>query len=192
MPPSYSINTCVGSTRFFSSLIPFTHFHIYIHNLVELLRRNVSRTALGGILHRRNILAITLGLLTGILLLLVGYINPLDYTGYIIWIWQLLGLPSQYLPIALFVNTVLQWLASFGGITVIVGAILVALKIERIGRWLIGIGAGMSILTFIWRIVSIFIGLAPLGSLLTGFNGVLGVALVLAIITEELIIVEGI
>ncbi|MFX1491336.1 MAG: hypothetical protein ACFFBU_03695 [Promethearchaeota archaeon] len=143
-------------------------------------------------MHRRNIIAIILGFLTGLLLILIGYTNPLDYAGYIILIWNILALPNQYLPIALLVNSVLQWLASFGGLTVIIGAILVGCKIERIGRWLIGLGAGMSMMTLLWRIVSILIGLAPLGSFLNGFNGLLGVALVSAIITEELIVIEGI
>ena len=142
-------------------------------------------------MHRRNIIAVILGLFTGILLILIGYVNPLDYAGYIIFIWQLLGLPPEYLPIALLVNAILQWLASFGGLTVIAGAILVALKLQRIGRTLISIGAGMSLLTLIWRIVSVFMGLAPLESLLIGFNGMLGLAFILAIITEELVVIEG-
>ncbi len=159
--------------------------------MVDLLRSIECRTGTGDTVHRRNIIAVILGIITGILLILLGVANPLDYAGYIIFVWNLLGLPPELLPIALFVNAVLQWLASFGGITVIVGAILVVLKLERIGRFLIGIGAGMSLLTLLWRIISIFMGLAPLESLFIGFNGLLGIALILAIITEEIIVAEG-
>lgn len=95
---------------------------------------------LGDMLLRRNIIAAVLGLITGILLLLSGYSNSIDYSSYIISIWNLLSLPSQYLPIALFANAVLQWLGSFGGLTVIAGALLVVAGIQRIGRWFVGIG----------------------------------------------------
>jgi len=140
---------------------------------------------------RRNIAAVILGLITGSLLLLIGYSNPIDYSSYILLAWNLLNLPSQFLPIALIANAILHWLGSFGGLTVIAGVLLVAAKIQRIGRWLVGIGAGMSLLTLVWRLVSEFMGLAPPGSALSLFNGLIGVAVVLAIITEELIVVEG-
>lgn len=141
-------------------------------------------------MHRRNIAAVILGLITGTLLLLVGYSNPINYSAYIITIWNLLSLPSQYLPIALFANQILYWLGSFGGLTVIAGAILIVLKRRRIGRWFIGIGAGMSLMTLIWRIASEFIGLSPPGSALSVFNGFIGVTVILAIITEELIVLK--
>jgi hypothetical protein len=140
---------------------------------------------------RRNIAAVILGLITGTLLLLNDYSNPIDYSSHILLVWNLLSLPAQYLPFALLANTVLQWLGSFGGLTVIAGALLVVAKIQRIGRWLVGIGAGMSLLTLVWRLVREFMGLAPPGSALSLFTGVIGVAVVLAIITEELIVVEG-
>ncbi len=159
--------------------------------MLGLLRRSKCRNALGDILLRRNIAAVILGLITGTLLLLSGYSNPIDYSSYILLAWNLLNLPSQYLPIALFANAVLQWLGSFGGLTVIAGALLVVAKIQRIGRWFIGIGAGMSLLTLVWRLVREFMGLAPPGSALDLFNGIIGLAVVLAIITEELIVVEG-
>lgn len=140
---------------------------------------------------RRNIAAVFLGLITGTLLILSGYTNPIDYSSHILTVWNLLSLPPQYLPIALLANSILQWFGSFGGLTVIAGALLVAAKIQRIGRWLVGIGAGMSLLTLVWRLVREFMGLAPPGSALSVFTGVIGVAVVLAIITEELIVVEG-
>jgi hypothetical protein len=140
---------------------------------------------------RRNIAAVILGLITGTLLIFNDYTNPIDYSSHILMVWNLLSLPPQYLPIALMANSILQWLGSFGGLTVIAGALLVAAKIQRIGRWLIGLGAGMSLLTLVWRLVREFMGLAPPGSALSVFTGVIGVAVVLAIITEELIVVEG-
>ncbi len=140
---------------------------------------------------RRNIAAVILGLITGTLLILSGYTNPIDYTSYILLAWNLLNLPAQYLPIAMIANSILHWLGSFGGLTVIAGALLVAAKIQRIGRWLVGIGAGMSLLTLAWKLISEFMGLAPPGSAFSVFTGFVGVTVVLAIITEELIVVEG-
>lgn len=49
----------------------------------------------------------------------------------------------------------------------------------------------MSLLTLVWQLIREFMGFAPPGSALSVFNGLIGVAVVLAIITEELIVVEG-
>jgi len=169
----------------------FSRYNTKIETLLGLLRRRKCRNALGDILLRRNIAAVILGLITGTLLILSGSTNPIDYSSYILLAWNLLNLPPQFLPIALIANSILHWLGSFGGLTVIAGALLVAAKIQRIGRWFVGIGAGMSLLTLVWKLASEFMGLAPLGSALSVFTGAIGVAVVLAIITEELIVVEG-
>jgi hypothetical protein len=84
---------------------------------------------------------------------------------------------------------VLDFLASLGGITVIIGGLFILAYKIGLGKWLIGIGVGMSLVGIIITIVIAAVGGAAIAAIL-GLVAVIitlkGLAIVLAIIARQL------
>ena len=90
------------------------------------------------------------GILGGLILFLVGAVGSARF--YL----TLIELGKEYIrlneEVAKLLADFFITLASLGGITVIVGALLIGIGRRRIGGWLVGIGAGISLGTLLMKI----------------------------------------
>ena len=147
----------------------------------------------------RNVLGVIIAIVAGAILIYYGIWPDAGLGPYIELLWTLLSLPMEYLPYVMLANTVFDFIASGGGITVIGGAILVALGWEGWGRYLIKLGTGLSILSLLWRLAVFALPLASLpiedllihvGFFLLGLftSEPVGIALLLSIIAQNLIV----
>lgn len=92
-----------------------------------------------------------LGMIGGVILIITGAIGSARF--YVLLIQtaeRYLGLSATRLKIFEFF---FRTLAGLGGVTVIVGSIMIGLGHRRIGGWFIGIGAGISLSTLLVKIV---------------------------------------
>ncbi|MEX0568126.1 MAG: hypothetical protein Q6363_003075, partial [Candidatus Njordarchaeota archaeon] len=89
------------------------------------------------------------GLIGGLILFIVGAVGSVGFYEIVInAIMQMDLVPEEYAHIIL---NVLYILATGGGLTVIAGS-LILVKVRRLGNWLIGIGAGISLISLLIRI----------------------------------------
>ena len=89
------------------------------------------------------------GLIGGLILFIVGAVGSVGFYEIVInAIMQMDLVPEEYARIIL---NVLYILATGGGLTVIAGS-LILVKVRRLGNWLIGIGAGISLISLLIRI----------------------------------------
>lgn len=89
------------------------------------------------------------GVVGGIILILVGAIGSAGFYEFIInYAIKLNYLPREYGALIL---NILIYLATGGGLTVIAGSLIIP-KIRKLGNWLIGIGAGISLVSLLIRI----------------------------------------
>lgn len=148
----------------------------------------------------RNVIGVILALVAGAMLIIFGYSVDAGILVYLQLLWTTLGLPMEWWPIVYIINWVLDALARGGGITVIAGAIIVALGWEGWGRYLIKLGTGLSILSLLWRVGKFLYAnyaLFPIEELAihTGFfiltlftTDPIGLALLISIIAQNLIV----
>ncbi len=100
---------------------------------------------------RRRVQAV-LGVAGGIILFVLGASGSISFYERIISLVIQYGIiSSEYKDAALKILEVLGYLAMGGGLTVIIGALLIP-KVRRLGNWLIGIGAGVSLMSFLTKI----------------------------------------
>lgn len=78
-----------------------------------------------------------------------------------IGLWQylplvvaLLGLPVDVVFVVNMILSALKWIAGFGGLAVIFGSILLLINRVSLGKFIIGLGAGMGLIS----LILIFIG----------------------------------
>lgn len=95
----------------------------------------------------RNQVPITLALIGGFLLFQVGWIGSIGFIDDIA-AYALLYFPT-IADIITLVLTALLYIASLGGIAVIVGGILIAMNREGTGKFVIGLGAGIGLIGLI-------------------------------------------
>ncbi len=92
---------------------------------------------------------VILGVVGGLILFLVGAVGSVGfYETAIDKAIELGYLPEKYGTLIL---NILIYPATGGGLTVIVGSLLIP-KVRRLGNWLIGIGAGISLVSLLIRI----------------------------------------
>ncbi|MFX1510629.1 MAG: hypothetical protein ACFFBR_10015 [Promethearchaeota archaeon] len=109
-----------------------------------------------------NKLPFVIGLIGGLLMISAGAIGGIGLWAYLPMIVAILGLPAE---VAYYVNlllSVLSWIASFGGIAVILGSALFLVNRIGTGRFIIGLGAGMGIFSLIILFVGYYVaGISP-------------------------------
>ena len=146
----------------------------------------------------RNVIGVILAIVAGAMLIIFGYSVDAGILTYLQLLWTTLSLPMEWWPIVYIVNWVLDALARGGGITVLAGALIVALGWEGWGRYLIKLGTGLSILSLLWRVgkfLYLNYNLFPIEELAihTGFfilalftTDPIGLALLISIIAQNL------
>lgn len=137
-------------------------------------------TESGGNAAMQNKMAFLVGLIGGILMISVNAIGGIGLWAYLPLIIGFLGLPSEIAYGIAILLSVLYWIAGFGGFSVIFGCILFLVNRIGTGRFIIGLGAGMGLITMILLFVGYFLaGIAPVTWIwiLLGSPGLLGAVL---------------
>ncbi|MFX1259625.1 MAG: hypothetical protein ACFFAN_17360 [Promethearchaeota archaeon] len=99
----------------------------------------------------RNAAAVIICIIGGILMIIASIVgSAANYEGIIEYLTSQYPAYQLYLRIFL---TICIYIALGGGISVIVGSII-TFKVLSFGRWIIGLGAGMGLITFIIFVVT--------------------------------------
>jgi len=136
--------------------------------------------------HKKWVILCIIG---GILMVLSSLIGSLGFIGTVLKLAAgVLGLEMQQIISNLL--TVLGYIAAGGGISVILGALIVGFGPDRLGRIIIGFGIGTSIIALIIILVTNIVGGSSindlLGILISTFNGGYGLAGVLMSIVSRM------
>ena len=115
----------------------------------------------------KNGLSVALALIGGFLLFQVSWIGSIGFIADIA-IYAQTYFPAAAEMITL-VLTILLYIASLGGIAVIIGGILIAMERIGIGKFVIGLGAGVGLFGLIIMLVEAYLagGVAALTEILT-------------------------
>ncbi|MFX1561738.1 MAG: hypothetical protein ACFFDP_00325 [Promethearchaeota archaeon] len=100
---------------------------------------------------------IIVGLISGILLIIGGATGGVGLFGTLPFIAAVLGLPAEIMMIINIALLILEFIASLGGIAVIIGVLLVAKERIGFGKLLIMLGAGMGLFGLILFGVAMFL-----------------------------------
>lgn len=103
----------------------------------------------------RNGLSIALAFLGGVLLFQVGWVGSIGFISDIA-AYATLYFPSAAEAVTLLL-TVLLYIASLGGIAVIIGGILIALSRIRTAKFVISLGAGIGLIGLIVMLVEAYL-----------------------------------
>jgi hypothetical protein len=95
----------------------------------------------------KNQVPVALALIGGFLLFQAGWVGSIGFLADVVG-YALLYFPSL-VDIITLILTVLLYIASLGGIAVIIGGILIAINRVRPGKFIIGLGAGIGLITLI-------------------------------------------
>ncbi|MFB0505020.1 MAG: hypothetical protein ACETWE_14475 [Candidatus Bathyarchaeia archaeon] len=98
-----------------------------------------------------------LSILSGILLIISGTHGSVGVYGVILAVLMLLVKNVLLLSILRVVALILILLASLGGVSVIVGGSLIRKSRIRLGKFVIGIGSGMSIPGLVLTLLTVFV-----------------------------------
>jgi hypothetical protein len=130
----------------------------------------------------QNKLPFAIGVIGGVLMISAGAVGGIGLWAYLPLIIAILGMPAE---VAYFVNillSILNWIAALGGFAVIAGFALLLFNRMRTGRFIIGLGASMGILSFILLLVGYFLaGISPVvwPVIILNSPGLLGAILVI-------------
>ncbi|MHA3962083.1 MAG: hypothetical protein AM325_000980 [Candidatus Thorarchaeota archaeon SMTZ1-45] len=115
----------------------------------------------------RNGLSVAFALIGGILLFQVGWVGSIGFIADIA-AYADLYFPASAEAVTL-ILTILLYIASLGGIAVILGGILIALSRIRTARFVIGLGAGIGLIGLIIMLVEAYLagGMDALTDVLT-------------------------
>lgn len=122
----------------------------------------------------RNGLAIALALIGGFLLVQVSWVGGIGFIADIAYFAQNYFSPLISETVEL-VLMVLFYIASLGGVAVIIGGLLIGLSRIRIGKFVIGLGAGVGLFGLIAMLVEAFL-----------IGGALGLADILTYISQSI------
>ena len=128
-----------------------------------------------------RIVAFVLAVVAGVLLLISGIHGPTETYQWIIDNLPLFIQDQQILQIANMVALILITISLAGGLAVIAGGILILANRVGIGRWLIGLGAGIGIPWLIMLAITL-ITTGQVASLLAEYSSTGWVGLILAFI----------
>jgi hypothetical protein len=128
-----------------------------------------------------------LAIIAGAIALITGLVGGVGFYAAVFAVAADLA-PASWLILG-WVLVILDFLASLGGITVIVGGLFILAYKIGLGKFLIGLGVGMSLIGIIVTIVISAIGGAAIAAII-GLVAVIitlkGIAIVLAIIARQL------
>ncbi|MFX1474510.1 MAG: hypothetical protein ACFFCO_03390 [Promethearchaeota archaeon] len=137
---------------------------------------------------RRNIVAIILGLISGIILILTNTYASLGFILYVPQIAQLLGLTPVLTNVIMLFLYGLNYLAMLGGWTVLVGCVLILLRRYTLGAFLMSLGAGISLIALIWNLIQMWVaGTLTLAEFLNRFQGIAWAGAILSVVAQELV-----
>lgn len=140
------------------------------------------------LLNRRNVVGVLIGILGAVLLLLGEWTPNPGYTNWIPIIVTALGLTPPLSDVVALVFIAIQWLAFYGAWTILVGCLFVLLGRIRIGANLMSIGAGVSLMNLIWRILQVWpLGLVQVSEFANLFQGLAGVGVIVSVIAQEIV-----
>ncbi len=128
----------------------------------------------------QNKTAFLVGLIGGILMISVNAIGGIGLWSYLPLIIGILGLSPEIMYWVAILLSVLYWIASFGGFSVIFGSLLFFVNRIGTGRFIVGIGAGTGVISMILLFAGYFLaGIAPVTWIwiLLGSPGLLGAVL---------------
>lgn len=141
---------------------------------------------------RRNAIPVLLGIISGVILVLT---NTRHSTGYLVWAQLFIGalrVTSPISDIILLFLSFIELLALLGGGTVLLGSILVMARLHRIGAWIMSIGAGVSLIGLIWKLMNIAIQwlvyndfLGAVNNFANNFQGIAWIGAILAVVAQE-------
>ena len=128
-----------------------------------------------------------LAIIAGIIAVITGIVGNVGFYAAVFAVAAELA-PASAVVLG-WVLVILDFLASLGGITVIIGGVLILAYKLGLGKFLIGLGIGMSLIGIIITIVITAVGGAVIGAIL-GLVAVIitlkGIAIVLSIIARQL------
>jgi hypothetical protein len=111
----------------------------------------------------KNKIPFTIGFIGGLLMISASAVGGIGLWAYLPLVIAFFGLPPE---VAYFINlflSILNWIAAFGGFTVIFGSALFLVNRIRTGRFIISLGAGMGIFSLIFLFIGyIFAGISPI------------------------------
>ena len=99
----------------------------------------------------KNTVPIALGILGGILLIQVGWVGSIGFFDEIA-AYALLYFPTMAELITTILN-ILLYIATLGGISVVIGTLLIAMNRITTGKFVIGLGAGIGLIGLIIMLV---------------------------------------
>ncbi|MCP4760694.1 MAG: hypothetical protein GY870_02860 [archaeon] len=120
---------------------------------LSILSREAAKTEI----EARHKIALILGISGGAFLLIAGVIGSTGWMGTTLEILQSYISNPDILTAIENILDLLNYIASMGGISVIIGAILLSLDKQRFGKLVIGLGTGTSLISFIILNVTLFI-----------------------------------
>jgi hypothetical protein len=115
----------------------------------------------------KNGLSVALALIGGVLLFQVGWVGSIGFIA------DIAVYAETYFPaiseIITLILTILIYIASLGGIAVIIGGLLIAASRIRLAKFVIGLGAGVGLIGLIIMLVEAYLagGVAALIDILT-------------------------
>jgi hypothetical protein len=97
----------------------------------------------------RNKVAFALGLLGGIVMIFAGVVGGVGFWTLLPLLAAILGLPPEFALLVNLVLVVLSFIAGLGGFAVIIGSFLILANRVGLGKFIVGLGAGMGLFGFI-------------------------------------------
>jgi len=141
---------------------------------------------------RRNVFAIILGVISGLLLVVTNTVGSPGFLAWIPFIAAAFGLPPPLTDLLNVFLTAIVFLAMLGGWTVILGCILVALGRHRTGAWLMSVGTGLSLVSLVWNLAQLWIaGSLTFAAFLGRFQGWAWAGAIMSVIAQELVKLPG-
>ena len=136
-----------------------------MEGLGETELNQCAATSSGDIL--KNSLSVALALIGGFLLFQVSWVGSIGFIADIA-VYAQTYFPAAAEAITL-VLTILLYIAALGGIAVIIGGILIAMDRIGLGKFVIGLGAGVGLVGLIIMLVEAYLagGVAALTDILT-------------------------
>ena len=139
----------------------------------------------------RNGVAIVLTLIGGFLLFQVSWVGSIGF------IEDVAAYSTTYFPasaeVVTLVLTVLLYIASLGGVAVIIGGIFFAMNRIRLGRFVIGLGAGVGLIGLIIMLVEGYLagGVEALTEILTLISqSIAWIGIILSIVGRRMVKAE--
>lgn len=140
-------------------------------------------------MQRRNIIAVILGVIGGVLLIYSGYQGATaGFWGWAIQFVINLNLNPLLTQVLMVVLSIITFLSFLGGWTVLAGTGLLVLRRHRLAFYVMGIGAGLSLMSLVWNIIQLWLFQSfTIQAFLARYQGFGWLGAILAVIAQEFI-----